>query len=110
MEQLFQAAGPVLLVWLVLVNVLNFALMGADKRRAKRDEWRVRERTFFVLALLGGTPGRLRACMPLATKPGTGISASACLRCSSSRCFWRALCSGGSFNKANGRLRASVFA
>ena len=59
MEQLFQAAGPVLLVWLVLVNVLNFALMGADKRRAKRDEWRVRERTFFVLALLGGTPGAI---------------------------------------------------
>ena len=59
MEQLFQAAGPVLLVWLVLVNVLNFALMGADKRRAKRDEWRVREGTFFVLALLGGTPGAI---------------------------------------------------
>ena len=57
MEQLFQAAGPVLLVWLVLVNVLNFALMGADKRRAKRGRWRLPERTLWLLALLLGSAG-----------------------------------------------------
>ncbi|MBS6217350.1 MAG: DUF1294 domain-containing protein [Clostridiales bacterium] len=42
---------------LVLVNLVEFALMGWDKRRARRGEWRVRERTFFLLALLGGALG-----------------------------------------------------
>ncbi len=42
---------------LVLVNLVEFALMGWDKRQARRGEWRVRERTFFLLALLGGALG-----------------------------------------------------
>jgi len=42
---------------LVLVNLVEFALMGWDKRRARRGEWRVRERTFFLLAFLGGALG-----------------------------------------------------
>lgn len=42
---------------LVLVNLVEFVLMGWDKRRARRGEWRVRERTFFLLALLGGALG-----------------------------------------------------
>lgn len=42
---------------LVVVNLVEFALMGWDKRRARRSEWRVRERTFFLLALLGGALG-----------------------------------------------------
>ena len=59
MDELLQAVWPAALVWLVLVNVLDFALMGVDKRRARRDAWRVRERTFFLLALLGGTLGAI---------------------------------------------------
>ena len=59
MDELLQAVWPAALVWLVLVNILDFALMGVDKRRARRDAWRVRERTFFLLALLGGTLGAI---------------------------------------------------
>ena len=57
MDELLQAVWPAALVWLVLVNILDFALMGVDKRRARRDAWRVRERTFFIVALLGGALG-----------------------------------------------------
>lgn len=47
------------LLWLACASGLDFVLMGVDKRRARRDLWRVPEKTFFLLALLGGTPGAL---------------------------------------------------
>lgn len=47
------------LLWVLALSLADFALMGVDKRRAKRGVWRVKERTFFLLALLGGSPGAL---------------------------------------------------
>ena len=43
--------------WLALVNAVGFLLMGIDKRRAIQGAWRISERTLFLTALLGGTPG-----------------------------------------------------
>ena len=39
--------------WLVLVNLIAFAVYGADKRRAKKDKRRVPEKTLFLLAIIG---------------------------------------------------------
>ena len=47
----------ILYVYLVLINLAALVLMAEDKRRAKRRLWRIRERTLFVLALLGGSVG-----------------------------------------------------
>lgn len=47
------------LLWVLALSLADFVLMGVDKRRAKRGAWRVKERTFFLLALLGGSPGAL---------------------------------------------------
>ena len=49
----------VLAGYLVLVNVLAFAIFGADKRRARAGRWRVPERTLFLLAAAGGSAGAL---------------------------------------------------
>ena len=49
----------VLLVWLAVINLLTFIVYGADKRRARRDKWRVPEKTLFLLPLLGGSIGAL---------------------------------------------------
>lgn len=43
--------------FLVLINVIGFTLMGVDKNRSKKNKWRIRERTFFIISLVGGSLG-----------------------------------------------------
>ena len=46
-----------LISWVLALSLASFVLMGWDKRQARRDGWRVPERTLFLTALLGGSPG-----------------------------------------------------
>ena len=46
-----------LLLVLAAVNVVAFAVYGADKRRAKKGKRRVPEKTLFLLAAIGGSLG-----------------------------------------------------
>ena len=46
-------------VFLLFMNLLGFALMFSDKRRARRGDWRIRERTLFLAAVFGGSLGSL---------------------------------------------------
>ena len=48
-----------LIAYIVLINLVGFFLMGIDKRRARRNRWRVSERTLFIVALLFGSAGVL---------------------------------------------------
>ena len=48
-----------LALWLLAASVLDFSLMGADKRRAKAHRRRVPEKVFFWVAVLGGSPGAI---------------------------------------------------
>ena len=48
-----------LLLYLAAVNVVAFAVYGADKRRAKKERHRVPEKTLFLLAVIGGSVGAL---------------------------------------------------
>ena len=48
-----------LLLVLAAVNVITFAVYGADKRRARKGKRRVPEKTLFLLALAGGSAGAL---------------------------------------------------
>ena len=47
------------LVWAAALSLADFVLMGVDKWKAKRGAWRVKESTFFLLAVLGGAPGAI---------------------------------------------------
>lgn len=43
--------------WCALMSALLFAVMGLDKRRARRGARRVPEKRLFAMALLGGALG-----------------------------------------------------
>lgn len=46
-----------MIIYLLMINIVGFAMMGIDKNRAKRGEWRIPEKTLFTCALLGGSLG-----------------------------------------------------
>ena len=47
----------ILALYLAVINLTGFAMMGIDKRKAVKKRWRVRESTFFLTAVLGGSVG-----------------------------------------------------
>ncbi len=44
-------------VYLIILNIIGFVLMGLDKRKARREQWRTPEKHFFIVAWLGGSLG-----------------------------------------------------
>lgn len=46
-------------LYLAVINLTGFAMMGIDKRRAVKKRWRIRESTLFLVALIGGSAGCL---------------------------------------------------
>lgn len=46
-------------LYLVMMNLAAFALMGMDKSRARRHAWRIPEKTLFLSAALGGSVGAI---------------------------------------------------
>lgn len=49
----------IVIIYLVLINVAAFVLMGLDKRKAKKNLWRIPEKTLFLSAILGGSAGAI---------------------------------------------------
>lgn len=49
----------IFLVYLLFINILAFAAMGIDKRKAKKKKWRTPEKTLMTLALIGGSVGMI---------------------------------------------------
>lgn len=44
-------------IYILIINVITFFIMWFDKHEAKIGDWRVPERTLFLLVLLGGGIG-----------------------------------------------------
>ena len=52
-KELWQLLG----LYLLAVNLAAFLMMGLDKRRARRERWRIPEKTLFLPVVLGGALG-----------------------------------------------------
>ena len=48
-----------LFVYLILINAFALALMLADKQKARKNRWRIPERTLMAVAILGGSLGAM---------------------------------------------------
>lgn len=46
-----------IILYLIVVNVIGFIMMGADKYRARRRSWRIPEAHLFLVAIIGGALG-----------------------------------------------------
>ena len=48
-----------ILLYLLIINAAAFLLMLIDKLKAKKNRWRIPERTLIGIALLGGSVGAI---------------------------------------------------
>ena len=49
----------ILVVYLLAINLLAFILYGIDKKRARKREWRISEKTLIGIAVIGGCVGAI---------------------------------------------------
>lgn len=49
----------IVVAYFLIVNLIGFAIMGIDKRKAVKGAFRIPEATLFVVALIGGSIGSL---------------------------------------------------
>lgn len=46
-----------LFYYLIVANIIGIIMMGMDKRKAKKNLWRIPEKTLFITAVIGGSIG-----------------------------------------------------
>lgn len=46
-------------VYRIVISLISFIVVGIDKSKAKKGDWRVREATLIILAFIGGAIGVL---------------------------------------------------
>lgn len=47
----------IIIIYYIAINVIAFFVMGIDKKKAIDQKWRVKEKTLFTMAFLGGMIG-----------------------------------------------------
>ncbi|WP_285765620.1 DUF1294 domain-containing protein [Peribacillus sp. SI8-4] len=47
----------IIIMYIIITNIIGFALMGIDKRKARAREYRISEKTLWVWAVIGGGTG-----------------------------------------------------
>ena len=45
--------------YIIIINIISFIIMGYDKYSAIKNKWRIKEKTLFSFAFIGGSLGIL---------------------------------------------------
>ncbi len=48
-----------LAAYFIVINLCGILFMYTDKKRARKHQWRISEKTLFLIALLGGSAGSI---------------------------------------------------
>lgn len=56
--------GNYILIFMIGMSIFGFYMMYDDKKRAKQKQYRVKERTLWIMAILGGATG-ITLAMPI---------------------------------------------
>ena len=51
--------ATVIAIYLIIINLFAFLLMGVDKAKARRHKWRIPDKTLFLSAIFGGSIGAI---------------------------------------------------
>lgn len=51
----------IIAIWALVAGIVSFTLFGIDKRKAKKQQWRIPEATLLLSCALGGSIGGLLA-------------------------------------------------
>ena len=49
------------LIFVAAMSLISFILYGADKSKAKRNKWRIKEAVLLGFGFFGGAPGALQS-------------------------------------------------
>ena len=53
----YTRAEQVFSIYILVISLIGFILMGIDKYKATKEKWRIREFTFMIISLIGGSIG-----------------------------------------------------
>ncbi|TCO79452.1 DUF1294 domain-containing protein [Marinisporobacter balticus] len=56
-DTIFKMKEFYFLLYVLIINLYGFCLTGIDKYKAKKEKWRIQEKTFFITACVGGAAG-----------------------------------------------------
>lgn len=60
MEKIIEIIGiKNIIIYLIIINLLGFLIMGLDKWKAKNGRWRIPENTLLLFTILGGGIGTI---------------------------------------------------
>lgn len=57
MKEIFTLQNAI--IYLIIINIIGFAIMYIDKQKAKKGKWRIPEKTIFIVTALGGGIGTI---------------------------------------------------
>jgi len=51
--------SKIFILYLIIINIFTFILVYIDKQKAVKHKWRISEKNYFIISILGGCLGML---------------------------------------------------